>query len=54
MKENLLEVALMWVNNKFETFYSDEPNNNTLDWALKVYKKFGSELANELKLVMEK
>lgn len=44
VKDNLLEVTLMYVNNKYDTFYCEEVNTQTLEWALKAYKKFGSEL----------
>jgi hypothetical protein len=53
-KENLLEVVLMWVNNKYDTFYLEEVNPQTIDWALKMYKKYTNDLNAELKSLMEK
>jgi hypothetical protein len=49
LKESLWEVVLMWINNKYDTFFTEEVNQQSLDWALKTYKKISSDLNSELR-----
>lgn len=53
-KESLLEVLLMWVNNRYDTFYMEEVNVGLLEWAVKVYKKWQAEAQAELKMLLDK
>ncbi len=44
----------MWVNNKYDTFYVEEVNGQTIEWALKIYKKYSNDLSHEMKTLLEK
>lgn len=54
VKESLLEVLLMWVNNRYDTFYMEEVNVGVLEWAVKVYRKWQAEVQVELKMLLDK
>jgi hypothetical protein len=53
-KESVLEVLLMWVNNRYDTFYMEEVNVGVLEWAVKVYRKWQAEVQAEIKIVLDK
>lgn len=54
VKESVLEVLLMWVNNRYDTFYMEEVNVGVLEWAVKVYRKWQAEVQAEIKIVLDK
>jgi hypothetical protein len=42
----------MWINNKYDTFFTEEVNQQSLDWTLKTYKKISADLNSELRTLL--